>query len=382
MSDNPCRSQRHQLSKLITKPSASKLAVISPLTSQSTSPSAALSPPSNPFTARSTRNMVDVGVFRNVGEGVSTTHFVRAFNYYLFETHANQDDERSAELFLLFLDGCAEKWVETLSDNVKNSWKVLKPAFLACFQLDKTSVESPQAHYNAYFDHLKPQIAFLRHRQECDKWLRRLLELSMDVPSEMVTQWGLAHAAWTSLPSELQAAIPQPKRGRILDEHDRWEEVVKEIQHSKQRDVEIRRELKNELQRDLATSVEEQVRKAFDSLRFQTMPISPPMQQGQLPPPQVSQLPAPPVRQPLTPPRDVAQFTEIAQQTFPDTPQGKANYEAALRDFESRHPHASIQLPKDEPYPLTPGTLPAGSNECHRCGQYGHRQVACINGGR
>ncbi|SYW76619.1 uncharacterized protein UBRO2_01456 [Ustilago bromivora] len=205
MSDKPRQSQRHQLSKLVIKPSASKLAVTSPLTSQSTSPSAALklSLPSNPFTACSTHNMVDIGVFRNVGEGISATHFVQAFNCYLFENHANQDDEHSTKLFLLFLDGHAEKWAEAQPDNVKNSWKALKPAFLARFQLDETSIESPQAHYNAYFNHLKLQIAFLRHHQEWDKWLRCLLKLSMDVPSEMVMQWGLAHAAWMSLPSEL-----------------------------------------------------------------------------------------------------------------------------------------------------------------------------------
>lgn len=148
--------------------------------------------------------MVDVGVFRNVREGVSATHFVRAFNWYLFENCANQGDERSTELFLSFLDGCAEKWAEAQPDDVKNLWKALKPAFLARFQLDETSVESPQAHYNAYFDHLKLQIAFLHHHQEWDKWLRHLLELSMDVLSEIVTQWGLAHTAWMSLPSELQ----------------------------------------------------------------------------------------------------------------------------------------------------------------------------------
>ncbi|SAM77302.1 uncharacterized protein UBRO_20532 [Ustilago bromivora] len=219
----------------------------------------------------------------------------------------------------------------------------------------------------------------------------------MDVPSEMVTQWGLAHAAWMSLPSELQTAIPQSKKGviefvntcksipwstygHILDEHNQWEEVVKEIRHHKQHDMEICWELKNELQRDLATSIEEQVCKALDSLHFQMMLVSPPMQQGQLSPPQMHQLPAPPVCQPLTPPHNIAQFTEIAQQTFLDTPQGKMNYEAALCDFEIHHPHATIQLPKDEPYLLTPGTLPAGSNECHCCGQHGHCQVACING--
>ncbi|SAM70029.1 uncharacterized protein UBRO_20367 [Ustilago bromivora] len=219
----------------------------------------------------------------------------------------------------------------------------------------------------------------------------------MDVPSEMVMQWGLAHTAWMSLPSELQAVIPQLKRGviefintcksvpwstyeHILDEHNHREEVVQEIQHHKQHDVEIRWELKNELQHNLATSIEEQVCKALDGLHFQMMPISLPMQQGQLPPPQMCQLPAPPVCQPLIPPRDVTQFTEIAQQMLLDKTQGKANYEATLCDFEACHPCATVQLPKDEPYLLTPGTLPAGSNECHCCGQHSHCQVTCING--
>ncbi|SYW79772.1 uncharacterized protein UBRO2_03191 [Ustilago bromivora] len=265
--------------------------------------------------------MVDVGVFCSVGEGISATHFIRAFNRYLFENCTNQDDEHSAKLFLSFQDGHTEKWVEAQPNDVKNSWKALKPAFLARFQLDETSVESPQ---------------------EWDKWLRCLLELSMDVLSEMVTQWGLAHAAWMSLSSELQTAIPQPKKGVIefintcksvpwstyeciLDEHDQREEVIKEIRHRKQHDMEIHWELKNKLQCDLATSIEEQVHKALDSLHFQMMPVSLPMQQGQLSPPQMHQLPAPPVHQPLTPPCNIAQFTEITQQTFLDTPQEAMN---------------------------------------------------------
>ncbi|SAM86436.1 uncharacterized protein UBRO_20980 [Ustilago bromivora] len=320
--------------------------------------------------------MVDIGVFRNVREGISTTHFIQAFNCYLFENCADQDDKHSTELFLSFLDGRAEKWAEAQPNDIKNLWKALKPAFLAHFQLDKTSVESPQVHYNTYFDHLKLQIAFLHHHQEWDKWLRHLLELLMDVLSKMVMQWGLAHMAWTSLPSELQEAIPQLQR----DGHNQWEEITKESHHCKQHDMEIRRELKNELQCDLATSVEEQVCKALDNFRFQMMPISPPMQQGELLPPPPRQLPTPPVCQPLTPPRDINQFTEITQQTFPNMPQGKANYEAAIHDFEACHPCATIQLPKDEPCPLTPSTLPAGSNKCHCCGQHVHHQVACING--
>ncbi|SPO27261.1 uncharacterized protein UTRI_10378 [Ustilago trichophora] len=117
------------------------------------------------------------------------------------------------------------------------------------------------------------------------------------------------------------------------------------------------------------------------------LPLTPPMDTGRFLPapqqqyaqpfrPQQVQLPpSPPQNQQVVQPR----LEEIAQMTFENTQQGHEQYRAAMEQFVCDHPCTTIQPPTDKPYPLTPGTVPAGTNECHRCGQRGHFIAACTN---
>ena len=69
---------------------------------------------------------------------------------------------------------------------------------------------------------------------------------------------------------------------------------------------------------------------------------------------------------------DLARQAIAASSTFPDTPEGRANYQAALQAWEAIHPPAREADFTTPPYPLTPGTAPLGSRECYTCGIQGH----------
>ena len=70
--------------------------------------------------------------------------------------------------------------------------------------------------------------------------------------------------------------------------------------------------------------------------------------------------------------QDLARKAIAASSTYPDTPEGRANYLAALQVWESMYPPAREVDYTTVPYPLTPGTAQLGSRECYTCGIQGH----------
>ena len=70
--------------------------------------------------------------------------------------------------------------------------------------------------------------------------------------------------------------------------------------------------------------------------------------------------------------QDLARKAIAVSSTFPDTPEGRANYQTALQAWEAIYPPAREVDFTTAPYPLTPGTAPLGSRECYRCGISGH----------
>lgn len=70
--------------------------------------------------------------------------------------------------------------------------------------------------------------------------------------------------------------------------------------------------------------------------------------------------------------QDLARQAIASSSTFPNTPEGRANYQVALQVWESVYPPAREVDFTTSPYPLTPGTAPLGSHECYTCGIQGH----------
>ncbi|KAF8876081.1 hypothetical protein BD779DRAFT_1677957 [Infundibulicybe gibba] len=66
-----------------------------------------------------------------------------------------------------------------------------------------------------------------------------------------------------------------------------------------------------------------------------------------------------------------ADIRKLALPHHPDTPAGHELYKAQLTAWEAKHGTAA---PNElRPYPLSPGTAPAASDECWTCGREGHR---------
>jgi hypothetical protein len=53
---------------------------------------------------------------------------------------------------------------------------------------------------------------------------------------------------------------------------------------------------------------------------------------------------------------------------YPDTPEGQIGYQAQVLTWKTANLHKYKGGDEYAPYPLTPGTLPVGTGECHSCG--------------
>jgi hypothetical protein len=71
-----------------------------------------------------------------------------------------------------------------------------------------------------------------------------------------------------------------------------------------------------------------------------------------------------------------AENTNIELGPFPNTAKGLSDYKSAVNAFYGRYgPNATSSL--NRPFPLSPGTVPAGNNECFNCGKADHLRVNC-----
>ena len=309
---------------------------------------------------------------------ITPRRFVKDFELYLLSTGTFENDALAARLFKTRLDDEAEAWFDTLPDDIKNSWTKLQKAFVDRFESGAGIQGANEARYARFMEHLSPSIDFIRDKTVWDEWLSKLRVLGREVPSDFVPKTALAFAAWHSLPTELQAIIAQPKTSisdfvenircipwksfeRVLTDYDQRKELSKQLRQGQQRENEERR-----LRSELAD-----MRKTITALTSrQMLPPSPPMERGHFLPSPAR--PAPRQLMPPSPPKETVPIVEIGQLVFEDTAEGRKRYEEAKQRYARQHPFVTTQPPVEEPYPLTPGTMPAGSNECHRCGKGYH----------
>ncbi|CDW97398.1 hypothetical protein [Sporisorium scitamineum] len=185
---------------------------------------------------------------------------------------------------------------------------------------------------------------------------------------------------WRSLPHELQAIIKQPCDTTLSAFVNACRAIPRSTSECILADHDKKLALKKQLHK---------MRKFMGAMNNARLPPSPPMDTGRFlpaPPPVQQQMfqraqlpPSPPCDNYNVQQQSQPRIEEIVQMTFEDTPQGHVQYKVAMEQFVRNHPCATIQPPLDEPYPLTPGTAPAGSNECHRCGHRGHFATICPN---
>ncbi|KAL8279758.1 hypothetical protein RQP46_007853 [Phenoliferia psychrophenolica] len=71
-------------------------------------------------------------------------------------------------------------------------------------------------------------------------------------------------------------------------------------------------------------------------------------------------------------------LAELKQSTFTDSDTGRVSHQTAVHTWHRQHPNPG-EAKMTDVYPLTPGTAPAGSGECHKCGRPGHKANACTS---
>ncbi|KAK4048359.1 hypothetical protein OIV83_004881 [Microbotryomycetes sp. JL201] len=69
-------------------------------------------------------------------------------------------------------------------------------------------------------------------------------------------------------------------------------------------------------------------------------------------------------------------FTQLDKRRFPDTPDGHAQYRAAIEAFVCNHSEPDA-VKATVAFPLTPGTASAGEPACWTCGKSGHMASTC-----
>lgn len=83
----------------------------------------------------------------------------------------------------------------------------------------------------------------------------------------------------------------------------------------------------------------------------------------------------PPYRQNRLPTERMADVVRLALPIHPNTPAGRAAYNAQIAQWDNNYPGQLVS--ELRPYPLSPGTAPVASGECWKCGMIGHMSPNC-----
>jgi hypothetical protein len=331
-------------------------------------------------------------IFEGKDAAYLASDFLSDFEAYILDRNLSDADDRTVKYFAVCLRGDAKDWFDKQPDDIKASFPDLQKAFKDRFELADGVRPTVQTRFADFIAHLGPSLDIVRNAKQWDEWLTKLVTLAGHIPRHEVSDSMLAYQAWSRLPTEVRRIVTEPGSSvanlvrtcrarprsdyeQVLEIHDEFEKL---------------REFNREREQEQQERPDKQRRyQAYQQQQLQRMPLTPPQEQQQwLPAPS---MPAPFVmnpqsqRQPLQLPYYPAlppsppgpRFVELRQLTYPDTAEGRAAYDSAMREYRQRHPRMLTQPSIKEPYPLTPGTEAAGTTECHRCGHRGHKAQEC-----
>ncbi|KAI0363828.1 hypothetical protein BV20DRAFT_1126008 [Pilatotrama ljubarskyi] len=324
----------------------------------------------------------------------------KQFWYDVEEYLENCDDSTKCKRFkrLLKADSAAEVWYEELPDETKKNWEKLE----AAFQAEWVGSKGKQVDGAEMFDVLVEGVPSLgdllkfetSQGQRIAKhvhWIRETMNLvrKYRVPDM------LAEQLRRKLPLPFGKIIPSVKTWDELNKHVMAIELVKlheEVSYFQQLQTKHEdggaKESKNTDRQTIAVSNPDELVKLLSQLNLsaptpvshvsQPLMYAPPPPQWVGPPahafPRYYAAPAPR----MTAEERVALIKRNALAPPPNTEEGRALYESQKREWHAKHDPRNERPTESRPYPLTPGTLPVGSEECWRCGMQRHgRDVTC-----
>ncbi|KAF8062231.1 hypothetical protein FPV67DRAFT_1783129 [Lyophyllum atratum] len=300
---------------------------------------------------------------------------------------ANATDADKIKLLRLSLKAGAEAhiWFKDLDADTKTSWAALETAF---------NLKWPE------------KVAAAKSKDEKKTKLRETLLREGDVgkritDSDGIEEW--AHVAWANRVERLAEAIPD-RDGLLIDatrlalptavksllgSYDTWPEFCDAVRAlsrdklkenvAKEKEIQMLREEIDELKRAKQTP-SKPLAAAFRNVNL-GQPIPPPRfvtPQPNNPRPPNPFYTAPPNPAPYvnrTPAERWADAVKLALPIHPNTPAGKALYEAQIVEWTSKHGGKGPN--EHRPYPLSPGSSPVATGECWGCGSQGHRGSSC-----
>ena len=305
---------------------------------------------------------------------ISAKDWLNKFEVFCLDRDIDENLPKKAKYFGRFMAGSARDWYETLAENVRSHYPLLEEAFLKQFKHLGPQKETPSSRHKAYLTALeKPKtVEAFRDLKAWQQWLTEILGLSVKVDRTFVSDAYMAEVFWGMVPFELKAYL-----GGIRAFTSSAESInaclevspvaYEEILAKHDADVQGSRE---EVQREVQRAMQVQ-------RRCDIFPPSPP-EEKRARFESSSQSPGPGGYARLTPPTSsIVNVTTIPQLTFADDNDGHRQYEEALKRYAREHPRTTVSPPAHLAYPLTPGTSPPGTGECHRCGQRGHLYNQC-----
>ncbi|THG96054.1 hypothetical protein EW026_g5698 [Hermanssonia centrifuga] len=336
---------------------------------------------------------------------------------FMLELEANFDDNLSDKRKMSILaalikrNSSADTWFESVPDATKAKWDDLKTAF----KLQWPKKPAQGISVTEAVDTLKSRVLTSSRLGSYETMHNQ------DVPAHVV--WGrsiVADAKKWNVPgliaNDIRAAMPDPLKGLLSTVITEWDVLLKELEsvsvpalkeRVKERNKYEQRRL--DLERNLSkVHLAGQRPMAYPTASYQhrqsTAPRPPlssgdAFSRGPLPrrtPPDYggaatyNSLPRGPPQQSFqrAPFRSLAsphvRLQRLRDNTAriphqPDTPEGRAAYQRQCDEWA--RVNNTLEPREDNPYPLTPGTLPLGSRECYRCAQGKHPASSCTADG-
>ena len=339
----------------------------------------------------------DFFFYGNGHAGENPQDFIKKFKSKDVKDTMMEEKKVTAFTNRLKLGNTAEEWFDALAIADKGTWANVKRAFLVRWPKKTASSRSALDKSNRLKGHIlkEDELGVWQEEDGRDElshvlWANKILSLANDVPDPA----GL-------LIPEVRCLLPEVICDRIDSEFANWEdftEAIKAISKSSINDA-------LEKTKTLHCTIDES-RAATAAARalLQQSPTAPLCHmlrnmaisqhpQAPFPQPQFHQPPPSPFPQQSTPASRGQAPTQApfifrsnelraadaranALPQHPNTPAGLALYTAQVNAWNKAFP-GCLKANEYCPYPLTPGTVAIGSNECFGCGQVGHCAPEC-----
>ncbi|KAJ7265606.1 hypothetical protein C8J57DRAFT_1511366 [Mycena rebaudengoi] len=321
-------------------------------------------------------------LFKGDAAGENATDFLNAIRRRILLSPAWKDDEKIEYFELSLKSGSyAKSWYTKLPAKEKDTFRNLTRAFQAQWPEREMAVkEKGELQEELLNIVLTPAEVGVRFEEDGVevwgqvRWVVKVAELAARIKDD----GGLIPQVLKNIPDSLLLRLG-PKRST-------WAELVQTIRDIPTTDVASVRRLE-----DRMATMEAQINTANSTITalqqtptrgltaaFSGMAASSPARKDPvrrtLFPAAVANTATP--RGPYRPDAERMQMLLASPVTIhPRNAAGMAAYAQQLTTYNQKH--GTLKPSEDRPYPLTPGTAPIGSGECHKCGLMGHFSAEC-----